>query len=209
MKRLAALFLLIFPLSLNAQYYDYYYDRAMDIDLSDFSGTGYGSTQEEATENAFMDLSMMLGVQVWSSTTVSYIGGKKTVNTSTSVTSKLSVPRGMVQTEVHQLSRKRYCVYAELKVKEYILDCERRMADCEKYTYQAQEKYDGDRWASLAYSMLGYWRSILDTPIYWSFDPKKTKERLESIDSQMRGFRLYYKNLVPGVILDESLEIVQ
>ena len=204
----------LFPLTFKAQGYDPEYDyyvRAMKLNLSDFTGVGYGSTQEEATDNAFMDLSVKLGVEVRSSTTVSYINGKKTVAASTSVDTKLSVPRGMVDTRVEHPKRKEYAVEATLKVKEYILDCERRMADCERYTFKAQGKYDAERWTALGYGLLGYWRSILDTPLYWNFDPKKTRERLEDIDFQMKEFHSFFKkdHFEPGVILDESLEIVQ
>ena len=211
----SAIFILfaLFSLTSGAQgskpVYVSYYDRAMDLNLSDFTGIGYGTTQEEAMDNAFMDLSVKLGVEVRTSTSVSYIDGKKTVTTSTSVDSRLFVPRGAVETCVEHPKRKEYVVEAVLKVKEYILDCERRMADCERYTILAQEKYDAKRWAGLAYESLAYNRSILDTPLYWNFDRAKTKQRLESIDRQMASFRKECGDfLVPGIILDESLEII-
>ena len=196
---------------IEGYYYDVEYDRIASRNLPDFSGIGYGKTQEEATDNALRDLSIKMGVEVFVSSSYSYLNGEKTVTNQTRVTAGLVIPRGMVETEVERQKRKLYRVDVVLKVKEYILDCERRIVNTDIYLDNAQSRglCTPDEYTSLCYNLLKYHRSILDTPIYWAFDREDTRIRLENINRQITYFEKYADTpLVPGVILDSSLEVV-
>ena len=223
MKHIIGTIFILFHLVSYAQIpgfdYNVEIDRITNLDLSDFTGTGYGKNQEEATDNALRDLSIKLGVEVLTSFSYSYVNGEKAIANQTKVTAGLVVPRGMVETEICRPERKMYCVEVVLKVKEYILDCERRIAECEMYYHNAQDRnlYPLERWLSLSYYKMKYKRKILDTPIYWNFDRERTRLRVENIDSSIRYFeqewfnpksRAYIGPPIPGVIIDSSLEAV-
>lgn len=209
---LIVLFLSLFSPCLKAQYYDLYFDRAMDkIDILQYTGTGYGNTQQEAMENAFMDLSVKLGVAVSSSTSVSYVNGEKQVKHSANISTELCVPRDMVDTNVDKEGRKSYYVEAVLKVKDYILDCERRLADSEKYTaeYIAKTRPKIEESTAFRIGMLQYRKKVLDCPIYLNFDGKETMKRIAYCDRNIEYLKRYLGDLDPMLILDESLEILK
>ena len=223
MKHIIATIFILFHLVSYAQIPGFNYhvelNRIKDLDLSDFTGTGYGNNQEEATDNALRDLSIKLGVEVLTSSSYSYINGEKTTTDRTKITAGLVIPRGMVETEIYRPERKMYRVEVVLKVKEYILDCERRIIESEIYFDNAESRnlFSSKRRTSLVYYQMKYQRKILDTPIYWNFDREDTKVRVDNLNRQILSFEQNYFNPkssryvgppIPGVIIDSSLQPV-
>lgn len=210
----SAIFILftLFSLSSHAQYYDLYFDRAMEtIDIEQYRGVGFAATQKEAMETAFSDLSVKLGAEVWSSTTVSYSNGEKKVNTETRVDASLSIPRDMLDTEVYDQGKHGYYVEVVLKVKDYILDCERRLSDSERYTaeYISKNHPGIEESTALRIGMLQYRRKVLNSPIYLNFDGKETMKRIAYCDRNIEYLRQYLGDTEPMLVLDESLEFIQ